>query len=525
MIITNPFSDSPKKPRNISVKWKIFLFLLGFCGLLLVLLWLFQVVFLNNFYKSIKINEIKTAATTIEESINDEDLTSLIYSISHNNEICIELLDQEGEIIYSSHVLKNCIIHAHEGFEEDGLPGKVKNNDGELYQFFSQTMAELAAAEGIDLDAPPDSSENGSDYNQDSQNIEDESDQKTLPDDKHEGQNSIIYSKNIYDSQGSQYTLVLNSVISPVDATVNTLRVQLYYITGFMIFFSVILALILSKWISRPIEAINESAKVLATGDYSATFSGKGYKEITELSDTLNYTAKELSQVERLRQELIANISHDLRTPLTLISGYAEAMRDLPDENTPENAQIIVDETHRLTTLVNDVMDISKYQSGNYAVHMQPYNLTKSLSNTISRMNKLLQKDGYQIIFEANQDVTVIGDETRISQAFYNLVINAINYTGHDKSVTVVQQLISDQSQPLVKIEINDTGEGIEKDDLPYIWERYYKIDKTHKRAVTGTGLGLSIVRSIIEMHQGQYGVDSTVGQGSSFWFTLKTEI
>lgn len=524
MVITNPFEQKTNKKRPISVKWKIFLFLLGFCGLLLILLWLFQVVFLTSFYKTIKINEIKTAAATIEKSVDSDDLTSVIYSISQNNEICIELLDQDGNILYSSHVLKNCIIHSHDGFEEDGLPGKVKNNDGELYQFFSQTMAELAAAEGIDLDEsilPDDTQADSLDETPQSQ----PDDSNNNPNEKHNDQNSIIYSKNIYDAEGTQYTLVLNSVISPVDATLHTLRVQLYYITGFMIVFSVILALILSKWISRPIEAINSSAKVLATGDYSTTFTGGGYKEITELSDTLNYTAKELSQVERLRQELIANISHDLRTPLTLISGYAEAMRDLPDENTPENAQIIVEETRRLTTLVNDVMDISKYQSGNYAIQMQAFNLTQSLSGTIGRMNKLLEKDGYQILFEPELQITVIGDETRISQAFYNLLINAINYTGSNQQVKVVQSLITEKDTTYVKIEIQDSGEGIEQEDLPYIWERYYKVDKTHKRAVTGTGLGLSIVSSIIEMHEGQYGVDSIVGQGSSFWFTLKAEI
>jgi signal transduction histidine kinase len=170
-------------------------------------------------------------------------------------------------------------------------------------------------------------------------------------------------------------------------------------------------------------------------------------------------------------------------------------------------------------------MDISKYQSGNYAIQMQAFNLTQSLSGTIGRMNKLLEKDGYQILFEPELQITVIGDETRISQAFYNLLINAINYTGSNQQVKVVQSLITEKDTTYVKIEIQDSGEGIEQEDLPYIWERYYKVDKTHKRAVTGTGLGLSIVSSIIEMHEGQYGVDSIVGQGSSFWFSLKAEI
>ncbi|HEY5556462.1 HAMP domain-containing sensor histidine kinase, partial [Acetobacterium sp.] len=240
---------------------------------------------------------------------------------------------------------------------------------------------------------------------------------------------------------------------------------------------------------------------------------------------TLNYTAKELSKVEVLRQELIANISHDLRTPLTLISGYAEAMRDLPDENNSENAQIIVDETQRLTTLVNDVMDISKIQSGTHTIHPVSYNLTTNINDTVTRMNKLMHNDGYQIVFGYDEEITLTADETRISQAFYNLLINAINYTGPDKKITVSQSIIKNFGVPpssWVKIEVADSGEGITKEELPYIWERYYKVDRTHKRAVTGTGLGLSIVKSIIDMHGGTYGVSSKINEGSVFWFSLK---
>ena len=109
-------------------------------------------------------------------------------------------------------------------------------------------------------------------------------------------------------------------------------------------------------------------------------------------------------------------------------------------------------------------------------------------------------------------------DKVKITQAFYNLLINAINYTGKDKSIKV-RQTISDGS---VRIEVTDTGEGIPEENLPYIWDRYYKVDKTHKRAVTGTGLGLSIVKKVIELHGGEYGVQSQVGMGSTFWFSLK---
>lgn len=502
---SNP-GKTKKKFSQISIKWKIFLFLLGFCGVLLVLLWLFQVVFLNSFYKSIKVNEIKTTAHTIEKSINDKNIDVIMTTLSENNDICIEVLSSSGDVIYSSHVVKGCIIHGKPSFDKETLPSEVAHNDGELFQYFN-----------------PDEIPKENQSEADTELVAD--DENPSPEKSHEDKDTIIYSKAIKDADNNEMTLVLNSVISPVNATVNTLRVQLYYITAFMILFSVVLALIISKLISRPIEAINHSAKMLATGDYSTRFKGGGYKEISELSDTLNYTAKELSKVELLRQELIANISHDLRTPLTLISGYAEAMRDLPNENNSENAQIIVEETQRLTTLVNDVMDISKLQTGNHEIHPQPYNLTSSILETINRMNKLMEMEGYNIVFESDHEITILGDETRISQAFYNLLTNAINYTGPDKKVTVTQSIFKNSADALndwVKIELADTGEGIAEDDLPYIWERYYKVDKTHKRAVTGTGLGLSIVKSIIDMHGGNYGVTSKLNEGSVFWFSLK---
>jgi len=498
------FLQWKKKSHPISIKWKLFLFLLGFCTVLLVLLWLFQVVFLDDFYKVIKVNEIKSAANSIEKNIDSENLDTLIADISLNNDICIEILSENGDALYSSHILRNCIIHSMSTFEKTALISRTNVSHGELLEYFDRSSMD-----------PPNGNINGE--------IPDIDFKGPVPEKK--PQESIIYSKIVSDQEHAGEMIVINSVISPINSTVTTLRFQLYYITGFMLLFSVILALIIAKRVSKPIVALNNSAKMLATGDYETHFDGSGYKEISELSDTLNYTAKELSKVEVLRQELIANISHDLRTPLTLISGYAEAMRDLPNENNSENAQIIVDETQRLTTLVNDVMDISKIQSGTHTIHPVSYNFTTNINNTITRMNKLMHNDGYQIEFDYDEEIILTADETRISQAFYNLLINAINYTGPDKKITVSQSIIKNFGVPpssWVKIEVADSGEGITKEELPYIWERYYKVDRTHKRAVTGTGLGLSIVKSIIDMHGGTYGVSSKINEGSVFWFSLK---
>ncbi len=221
--------------------------------------------------------------------------------------------------------------------------------------------------------------------------------------------------------------------------------------------------------------------------------------------------------MEALRRELIANISHDLRTPLTMIRGYAEVMRDLPGENNPEIIQVIIDEANRLTNLVNSILDLSRLQAGAANLEKTEYNLTRSVRDSVDRVRKMTEAEGYQIAFAADQDVRVRAAPARIDQVIYNLLTNAVHYAGPDRRIDVVQTV----KDGMVKIAVTDYGEGIDPDELPYIWDRYYKSDKTHRRAVVGSGLGLSIVKSILEQHEARFGVESTPGQGSTFWFEL----
>ena len=132
----------------------------------------------------------------------------------------------------------------------------------------------------------------------------------------------------------------------------------------------------------------------------------------------------------------------------------------------------------------------------------------------------MLEHKGYKILFEHDCEVFVIADETRLLQVVYNLINNAINYTGEDKTVTVKQEVVGD----VVRVSVIDTGEGISEENLPLIWDRYYKVDKVHKRAILGTGLGLSIVKNILLLHNSRFGVASEVGKGSIFWFEFKIE-
>ena len=222
-------------------------------------------------------------------------------------------------------------------------------------------------------------------------------------------------------------------------------------------------------------------------------------------------------QIESLCQELMANVSHDLRTPLALIYAHAEMMHDFPDEATPANCKTIMEEARRLSSLVDDVMDISSLERGDLTLSTENFSLTAHVRREVERMAELLGQEGYQIGFFAERDAWVHADMVKINRVFYNLLVNAVNYTCERKEILVFQE----ECEGRVRISVRDRGEGIAPEDLPHIWERYYKVDKVHRRPVTGTGLGLSIVKSIVRLHGGSYGVDSQLGVGSTFWFQL----
>ena len=273
----------------------------------------------------------------------------------------------------------------------------------------------------------------------------------------------------------------------------------------------------MSRSISEPIIETNEAARELSRARYQRPPHSGGYREIAQLNDTLVQTAEDLRKVEDLQRELIANISHDLRTPLTMIVGYAEAMRDIPDEITPENMQIIIDETERLSTMVNEVLDFSRLRTGSLELTMTRFNLTELIRKIVDRISHMTAVEGYTVTFEAGEDVFVTADSGRISQVIYNLAGNALTYTGADKTVRIRQE----QKDGTVRITIADSGEGISPEELPFIWDRYYRSRENHKRAVIGSGLGLNICRGILENHHAPYGAETPPEGGTVFWFAL----
>jgi signal transduction histidine kinase len=497
--------------KKVSIKWRLFIYFGIFTAVVIAFLWIFQIVFLDDFYKSIKVNEIKSNGDQISMDVNSTNLQSEIDTVAQNSEVNILVTNMVTSEVYQSSTVPGNFLRNLNKDEKQNLYEQAKNNGGEYLERYPMSQG----PRGAGFMNPQIGNAQSNVIDGQARQIQ----QPMFGGGNHDDIESMVYAKISNNSNGEAVLVLLSTVISPVNATVETLRKQLIIITFIMLGLAVIIAFIISKVISKPIIEINKSAKALAGSNYNIHFDESGYREISELASTLNYAAKELSTVESLRRELIANISHDLRTPLTLITGYSEVMRDIPNEYKPENVQIIIDEAKRLSNIVNDILDLSKLQSGTQELNRERFSLTNTLRIIVDRFVKMSR--GYHIEFIFDCDAVVDADELRISQVIYNLLSNAINYTGKDKSVRIVQHVQAGK----VHVDVVDTGEGISEDKLPYIWDRYYKVDKSHKRATVGTGLGLSIVKAVLDMHGAQFGVNSTLGQGSVFWFELPLAI
>ena len=466
-----------KKKQRLSIKTQIFIAMLAITLIFILLIWTFQFAFLSIIYKVVKVKSIEAAAVDVKDETGYQNINALLESISSRYDVSISAFQFSSETEFETVHFGDFSISSDE--EDD------ENHD----LIVSWFKAVKESKNGIFV-APSSGDE-------------------------------FIYATTLSDNAGSHYLVVLNTAGSPPRGTVLAIRLLLLLLTVVLITAAVVIAYFLSKNISRPIETMSGKAKNLVLYDYDVTFDdNKGPREIRELAAALNSATNELKKLSITQRELIANISHDLRTPLTMISGYSEVMRDFPDEVTPENMQIIIDETARLNSLVNDLLTVSKLQSGTQAIETREISLTKTILDTVKRYEKLLEHKEYKIIFEYDCEAFVFADETRLLQVVYNLVNNAINYTGDDKTVTIKQEINGN----VVRISVIDTGEGISEENLPLIWDRYYKVDKVHKRAILGTGLGLSIVKNILLLHNSRFGVSSEIGKGSIFWFEFKTE-
>lgn len=444
---------------------------------LLFFVWLFEITFLESFYENTKIEEIKELSGQVVEILDHENSEVYLNSLARQNDACIRVIDDKKDTFASNRA--GCQLNNLSYNDIYYLLIKAQNNGGSYITLDNDKLLIYEPLIG---------------------NI------FLIDNDKVK---SITYTQII----DTDTFIMVESMLTPMATTIKTIQTQIIFIAIIVIIATLLLVSILSAKIVKPIEKIDHAAKDLANGHYENDMVAS-YREANDLNQTLKTVAKELQKAEQAKRDLISNVSHDLRTPLTMISGYGELMIDFPEEKTDKNIQIIIDETKRLTNLVNDLLDLSKLEDKKITLDIKPFDLSAMVKHAY---------DSYQMIekqvtinAEIAPDLMVKADERRLQQVVHNFVNNAINYA-QEKPITITCQKEEDQ----VVVKVIDQGIGIKESDLPYIWERYYKVDKTHIRSSVGSGIGLAIAKEILELHHAQYGVISHENEGSTFYFKL----
>ena len=466
----------------------LWLYFIILAVIIFVMLWFMQVVFLQTYYSTMKKAETAQLGTEVESAfINALDYKDQIDNMAYKNSASIYIFNMEGELFYTNTSFGGQYNPLTQQGTQAQMPGRNVSID----------ISDIA------------------------QKLEESTNKKisyTLEIDRFKSQ-VYVYGKEI---TGTDYCYVILMSIDPIDATSSVITSQLIYITIISLIISTVISLFMSRRISRPIMQMNENAKKLGKGDYNINFEKCGYEELDELADTLNTATHSLERTDEIRRVLIANVSHDLKTPLTMIKAYSEMIRDLSGENKQkreEHLKVIIDETDRLTRLVNDMMDLSKIESGIITINKEVFNFSELASSLIDRIKISKMDTEHNIEYSIPKDIYVYADKTKIEQVLYNLIVNAIKHSGEGKRNI---QVNVNANQKRVKVEVVDDGVGISEENLKHIWDRYYRASESFTRNVQGSGLGLSIVKNILIKHSSDFGVESEVGKGSNFWFDLE---
>lgn len=457
------------KSKSKGISANIWLYLGVFSILILVMLWFFQIIFLKLHYEASVKHNLNATVREIQK-YNRNDLVSNIDSIAYKNDVCIEVISKNSIISYS------------------GIKSSGCNTSGEIYYKFKNDF--------IDDNLNKSSFEfTNSKYNN-----------KTIV--------KAVKIDNDYVFVSANLEILENTFI--------ILNNQLCIVTLVILGLSVCMGYFINRKIAKPIVDITEKAEELRRGNYDVNFkSEEGIYEIRELAETLDSMTNELSKTESVRREFLANVSHDIKTPLTMIKAYAEMVRDISyndDDKRNANLNVIVMEVDRLNILVNDILVLSRLQAGAESLEIEKFDLNFLVRDCLTRYD-IYKEDGYEFVYSFNGKSAMIeADKKRMQQVIYNLINNAVQYTGDDKKIFID---VSENKKWII-FSVRDTGKGIKEEEIRHIWDKYYKIDKKYKRSTVGSGIGLSIVKTICENHKFLYGVDTEVNHGSKFWVKIR---
>ncbi len=503
------------KPHFFSLRYRLMMFLCLASAFVLILVWVFVTHFMqplyNHYIYKHLLNQVNTVVSIIESStepISTRSLPILDAQVSSSFEAsllsaiqsrkldasntCFDLADSTLQHVTGFENLYPCLLH--EASFTTSINGKTSVWNGSVVESLRATVLSQGFVK------------------------------KELVVDKNASTRQMAVGR-VAKNGDEIYSVIFCTSLARIDEAGVVLGQLMPWIFLCLMAFSIVASWLFSRWFTKPLTKLSHATRQLAEGDYSVRVNVPETDEIGLLAADFNHMAGEVSRAAQLQRDLLANVSHDLRTPLTLIKGYAETVRDLTGDNPEKRTaqlDVIVDETDRLSGLVNSVMELSKMSSGTDKPEKVRFDLSQLCEEVAQRYEAVCAQNGYTLKLELpdpETDCTISADPAMMERVLHNLLGNAMHHIGPD-NIFILR--VNAPEKGTVRVEVADHGAGIAKEDLPYIFDRYYR--SRSDAGKVGTGLGLSITKAILQSHGFRFGVNSTLGEGSCFWFEAKDQ-
>lgn len=436
----------------------------------------FSYYFFKNFYKeqlSHEVNgDLRAYTMMIEEGIDENIMSYLVHEKNRERNAHMVFFDKNIEPLYASHDISRDWLKEYQNWID-----KQKDRNGETLQYIDT---------GINFHIP----------------------------------HIWSYQPVLRDGQLIGFFFI-DKDTGEFEKAKQQLIILLFSMGLFTLVIGMLLTHYITKVISKPLIKIGKTTREIAKGDFDITLSIYSNDEVGQLAEDIRAMTKQLKEFRDSKRQFISHISHDLRTPITYIKGYSAIMKDLPlieEQEWRRNIDVIYNEAKRMEYLVSDLFQLTKLEEGKITLQKEETNVIPWLESIVASRQLMLDNQSISCKVSAN-NYAVIGfiDQHRLGQAVINIIENSIRYTPKNGHINVY---VLDK-EASITIEIQDNGIGISKGDLPHIWERFYRTDKSRARESGGSGLGLAIVKEIVEVHGGSVDVKSTEGKGTSFYLDI----
>ena len=500
--------------KTRSFRTKLWLYFILFAALIFSLLWLLQTVGLQEFYDGMMKNNIRHAAQTMTAASKSDDFIEIIDHLTFEESLLVYITDEQGRVYYSSDSFNPY-------FRQEPKPGRKpsggKNNPfrpNDPFDYQPGFFRNLPDNYDVFLAALAESESGTIEYTSGNSFIYGA--RITLDDDFYDDNDD-----DDDDANDEQPTAVLYvaGTLGAVGAAASIIQTQLLWVTGLSLVLAFVIAWLISRRFDKPIKQLNEQAKMLSEDKYEDRFQKGFCRELDELNDSLTESAEKLAEAREYQKELLANVSHDLRTPLTMIKGYAEMVRDISWEDEVqrnEDTGVIIKEADRMTALVNEILEYSQLKQTNAEISLTDVDFSALTERVTDRFEPIFRAEGGLIERDITPECIVQGNESLLERAVFNLIDNAVRHSGdNDKRVSI--SLRNKGGHPCLTV--RDYGKGIDPAELPHIWEKYYTSRQRNGKGVSG--LGLAIVKQTAQLHHAEVSAESIPGEGSTFTFEL----